>query len=63
MLLGAGADPWSVNRKGQTPSEVNMAYNGNPHIQDLLLEAVEMRRGISTGKCSAPGVRGLRGHG
>lgn len=49
MLLGAGADPWSVNGRGQTPSEVNRIYNENREVQGLLDEAVAIRRVISAG--------------
>lgn len=50
MLLGAGADPWSVNDRGQIPAEVNSVYNGNREVQGLLREAVAMRRVVSKGK-------------
>lgn len=48
-LLGAGADPLAVNGRGQTPSDVSYMYNANGEVQDLLEQAVNMRRVISTG--------------
>ncbi|CAM9970595.1 unnamed protein product [Scytosiphon promiscuus] len=48
-LLGAGADPWALNGRGQTPSEVSHMYNGNCQVQELLEEAANMRRAVSTG--------------
>lgn len=48
-LLGAGADPWAVNGHGQTPSDVSYMYNANGQVLELLEQAVNMRRVISTG--------------
>lgn len=48
-LLGAGADPWALNGRDQTPSDVSCMYNANAEILNLLDEAVNMRSVISTG--------------
>lgn len=48
-LLGAGADPWAVNGRGQTPSDVSCMYNANGQVLELIEQAVDMRRVISTG--------------
>lgn len=53
-LLGAGADPWAVNGRGQTPSEVSYMYNPNGQVLDLLEQAVDMRTVISTGDSFDP---------
>ncbi|CAM9621454.1 unnamed protein product, partial [Ectocarpus sp. 13 AM-2016] len=48
-LLGAGADPWALNDRGQTPSEVSQMFNANREALGLLEEAAIMRREVSTG--------------
>lgn len=48
-LLGAGADPWTMNGRGQTPTDVSNMYNANGEVLELLEQAVDMRRVISTG--------------
>ncbi|CAM9402730.1 unnamed protein product, partial [Ectocarpus sp. 4 AP-2014] len=48
-LLGAGADPWALNDRGQTPSEVSQMFNANCEALGLLEEAAIMRREVSTG--------------
>lgn len=49
MLLGAGANPWAVNDRGQTPSDVSHTYNANGEVLTLLEQAADMRSVISTG--------------
>lgn len=53
MLLGAGADPWSVNDRGQTPLDVSNMYNANGEVLTLLEQAIDMRRVISSGEIYA----------
>lgn len=53
-LLGAGADPWAVNGRGQTPSDVSYMYNAHGEVLELLEQAVNMRRVISTGNSFNP---------
>lgn len=48
-LLGAGADPWAVNGRGQTPSDVSYMYNANGEVLGLLEQAVNMHGVISKG--------------
>lgn len=50
-MLGAGADPWALNDRGQTPSEVSQMFNANRETLGLLEEAAIMRREVSTGTC------------
>ncbi|CAN0219350.1 unnamed protein product, partial [Pylaiella littoralis] len=41
MLLGAGANPWAVNDRGQTPSDVSHTYNANGEVLTLLEQAAD----------------------
>lgn len=56
-LLGAGADLWALNDRGQTPSEVNAVYNGSRKVQTLFEEAREMRHLIAAGENKSDKVR------